>query len=155
MTFSEQNVNRDQSGKFGEKVGAAPEVGLARPLKYHRDLGFPSNFTPIQKPFTLEYSGHAERASTDDRYGTIPKIGTLDPATADLIEVEIENGKAVKYLYRTPVPGTHRGKELDVCIAAVPGEHKKAPWTVKTVWFNERDDLHRTLDTSKYDKPQS
>lgn len=153
MTFNEADVRRSAVGRFSDKIGSQPELALTRPKKYHRDLGFPSNFTPSPKPIHLTYSRHAEGASHDDRYGTIPKFEKLDPKDADLIEVEIENGKAVKYLYRAPVPGAHRGKELDVCLAVMPGETKRDPWFVKTVWFNERDDLHRTLDASKYDKP--
>jgi len=45
MTFNEQNVNREQDGKFGEKTGGAPEINLDAPAK-----GYPHRRIPIPSP---------------------------------------------------------------------------------------------------------
>ena len=151
MSIDVNGAKHESDGKFGTKSGAAPEIGLGRQLPFHRDLGFPSNFTAPQRVVRLVYSPHAKTACFDDRYGTIPELETLDLSKADLIEIEMANGKCTKYLYRAPLPDLVRGQELDVCIALDPVS--KLEWRVKTVWFNRRDDLHRTLDKSKYQTP--
>ena len=114
--------------------------------RYHAELGFPKGVKLPEGLGVMRWTSHAIQASKNDRYGNIPASSTIDFATARLIEVDMEGGKVVKYLTRTPLPGT----KLDVvhALKVLPD----GAYLVKTVWLNERNDAHQTLDTSRYNR---
>jgi hypothetical protein len=107
---------------------------------YHFEIGLPAGFIPPSQTVRVSYSRHAAKAATNDRYGQMDLPDLLPLSQGKVIEVGMENGKVAKILFRFTYDDT-----LDMCIVLIPGQ-----WFAKTVWFNERTDLHRTLDRSKY-----
>jgi hypothetical protein len=109
---------------------------------YHADIRLPAGFALPAKRVTLEWSRHAEQARANDRYGTIPKFQTLPLQAFKVIEVGANGREIAKVVIRG-----HWTNDLDVCFVLIPGNDI---WFVKTVWINERNDIHKTLDRSKY-----
>lgn len=151
MTFNEANVRRDTAGQFSEKRGARPEVSL-RPAEttYHRDIGIPSNVTVPQRVVKCEYGGHADQERFEEKYGQIPRLDSVDLASADVVEVAVAEGRVSKLLVRVPHPTSAQD---DIVMVLRPGETKRSPWTVVTNWVNRKNDKHSTLDRSKYADP--
>lgn len=101
----------------------------------------------------LTYSRHAlERMNTNDRsHGVnpadIPNFNgkMLMPKTGwNIVEVECENGKVAKILFRKEL-----NSEEDVCMPIV--SHNGKPF-VKTIWKNRKDDNHATLRSESISK---
>jgi len=114
-------------------------------MLYHSQLGIPESARTSFGAFLLEYSQHAMQAAQNDRYGvaSLPKFLDTTSPECQVIEVETDDtGKTTKVVYRIPYDG-----EKDLVLAVIPARR-----FVKTVWFNERGDLHNTLDESKYDR---
>ena len=112
---------------------------------YHAEVYMPASVlnlvpTGIVEPF---YSGHAVKAANDDRYGKAVLDIQIDLKSAKLIEVEVENGKLVKYVVRCNYDAAR-----DIIYVLCPRPRRMA--FVKTVWFNLKTDKHRTLDKNKY-----
>lgn len=103
---------------------------------YHKDLGNVPNVTYTGK---LQYTEHAKRAAMTDRYGYITLPSTVN-ASAKVVEVEVKRGKPVKALFRSAYDRKH-----DLCLVVLLDTG-----TVKTVWLNRANDLHKTLDKSRY-----
>lgn len=133
-------------------------------ILYHAEVGFPKNFRPPLGQYKLDYTKHALDASEDDRYGTIPILKGIDTTRMKLIEMGMQNGKVSKFLYRgtlacidckqNSTPQSECSHPIrDMCVVVIP-KPTGTPWLVKTVWINLQDDKHRTLDTSKYQKPE-
>ena len=113
-------------------------------MLYHSEISIPEKVKK-QLPsgiIKLQYTHHAINASKNDRYGEIPVFKGLNLDNAKVIEIETENDKIEKVLYRCSWTD-----EKDVCIAVLI-----ATGTVKTVWVNLKSDIHKTLDKSKYSK---
>ena len=113
---------------------------------YHFELGIPASILNalVSKTFDkLTYSRHAKLACVSDRYGKIMKPPfSVSLTDKNIIEVEAINGSASKVLARLPY-----NEQYDILVAFFP-ESK----FVKTVWLNDRNDNHYTLDASKYSK---
>lgn len=109
---------------------------------FHKDIRLPEGFRLPNRMVELNYSNHALKAATDDRYGDIPLTPVLNLAHCETIEVEVDGRRVRKVVVRTELDDDN-----DVVFVLVPGP---ARWTVKTVWINRKSDLHRTLDRSKY-----
>ena len=109
---------------------------------YHKDIGFPTCQVP--SAYDLHYSQHAQRQAQHKGIQPLPEGVLVGPE--DLIELETRrNGpvnEPVKCVFRVPHTTTH-----DLIIVVKPDGF------VKTVWLNAVDDLHDTLDASKYDRP--
>ena len=109
---------------------------------YHRDIGFPKNFRRPVGRAALAHSRHALRQSTERGI----KIPThIDFRYVDIIEVGIDRGRLNHLLVR--MCNDH---ENDLCMALAI-EYGK--FITKTVWLNGVNDLHSTLDRSKYSTP--
>ena len=109
---------------------------------YHSQKGIPEEVKKAlpTKPMWLHYSRHAEVARYNDRYGVAPELQQLDPALAQVIEVETENDRPVKVVYRTNV-----NPQYDLCLVTnIP------TGLVRTVWMNKVSDTHQTLNYSRY-----
>lgn len=91
----------------------------------------------------LLWTKHADHARTNDRYGDIPKVESIPLQSFQPIEVGVENGRVVKIVCRG-----HWTTTLDVVFVLIPTT--RSSMTVKTVWVNERNDTHKTLDRSRY-----
>lgn len=104
---------------------------------YHRDVHLPFR---LSWAAMLNYSRHARHEATRDRYGALNLPRTLSTAEADVIEVEVQNGKPHKAVLRMP-----HDEQRDIVLVVLLDRA-----LVKTVWCNLRTDAHKTLDTSKY-----
>ncbi|MCA1800400.1 MAG: hypothetical protein LC650_03825 [Actinobacteria bacterium] len=104
---------------------------------YHTDVHLP--FT-LSWAAMLNYSRHARNEASRDRYGALSLPRTLSTTEADVIEVEVKDGKPYKAVLRKP----HDEKRDLVIVVLLDRAF------VKTVWCNLRTDAHKTLDTSKY-----
>jgi len=103
----------------------------------------------VGKTLRLRYTNHAINAAQDDRYGVIDLSKIQNPLRIeqdDIIEVERDDrtGGVVKVLIRKGYDAI-RDVVLAVSGSGVPGEG-----VVRTVWFNQKDDTHGTLNTSRY-----
>ena len=117
-------------------------------MLYHKEIGFPDTIEWELEEFELIFSSHAQREALQDRFVdviTLPDY--VDLLTADIIEIETkDNVHVLKYVARISYD-----KQNDIVIVFIPlPEHKGR---VKTVWANNKQDKHRTLDRSKYNKP--
>ena len=125
---------------------------------YHRDLGLPDEACSAWacKTWRLDYSAHARQAILTDRYGLprrMPKV--IKFSSENVFEVAILNEVVVTKVcvrvgdwqsdFDGPLP------DMDLCLVLVP--HTDDTLRVKTCWFNERTDVHATLDVSKYSRP--
>jgi len=114
---------------------------------YHKEIGFPRNVQLPQGVYQLnKYSRHALMAAQDDRYGEAKRLPTsIDMSQVDLFEIQVENNKVIKAAVRT-----HYNDKLDLIVVFMPENNN----FVKTVWFNEKTDDHKTLKHWKYDIPK-
>lgn len=108
---------------------------------YHTDLFIPENLKLPAGAMLLEYSEHARIEAASDRYGRVELPSFIKFADYTPIEIEVQNGKVTKVLYRGRYDQTR-----DLCLVIIPQRRY-----VKTVWINTHSDRHHTLDTSKYD----
>jgi hypothetical protein len=112
---------------------------------YHRDIRLPDGFTLPARLIMLKYTAHALRAMGNDRYGQIAHIPIINLGKFEPVEVGVENGLVQKVVVRGEYNDT-----LDVVFVLIPHQPTRDTWTVKTVWLNEANDSHKTLDRSKY-----
>lgn len=112
---------------------------------YHTDLGLPAGFRLPNRAVELSYTHHAREAATDDRYGDIPLVPVLNLAHVRTIEVGMEGERVAKVVVRAELDD-----DFDIVFVLIPC---RGPWRVKTVWLNEANDTHKTLNRSRYTIP--
>jgi hypothetical protein len=115
-------------------------------MLWHADIRLPSCATLPDWRVSLVWSNHADGERIKDRYAReIPRFETLPLSRFEVIEVETtpDASRVTKWLVRG-----HWTTDLDLVFALIPTH--KTSWFVKTVWVNERNDTHKTLDRSKY-----
>ena len=110
---------------------------------FHASIRLPDNFVAPKHRVRLTWSNHADHARKDDRYCEIPKFETLPLSAFEVFEVGIEGSRIVKLAVRG-----HFTKDIDVCFVLAPITRSK--FKVITVWANDRNDCHGTLDASRY-----
>lgn len=109
---------------------------------YHFEIGFPKGLNTKFGVLELNYTRHALNAANNDRYGRVNLPRKINTDNAKTIEVEVTDNYVTKIVYRI-----HYNDRYDLCV--VVGVECR----VYTVWMNERNDGHRTLNRTKYDKP--
>lgn len=113
---------------------------------YHREKGFPQDvnlprgFSPVVR---LRYGGHARQEAMADRYGNLKLPNVIDVRKGDIFEVGVTGNTVTKMAVRMPYDDN-----IDLVIVFKP-----ADGFVKTVWANTKDDIHKSLDLSKYTNP--
>lgn len=112
---------------------------------YHRDIRLPDGFRLPNRIITLSHTAHARRARQDDRYGYIPPIPVIDLGQFQTIEVGVESGRVAKVVVRGSLDD-----ERDIILVLIPHQPKPNVWTVKTLWCNLKNDVHKTLDHTRY-----
>ena len=115
---------------------------MGEEILYHKDIGFPK--LPMRPTLvTLKYGSHARQEALEDRYGNIklPKQVLLE--RSNLIELGMIGGTVTKVVMRQKYSKTH---DLIIVISTKDN-------FVRTVWLNCVEDLHSTLDRSKYAVP--
>lgn len=111
-------------------------------MLYHKDVYIPPKYQDYQFAALLKYSRHAMREASADKRGAIRLPKVIDSRNATLIELEVDNDKVVKVVYRVDYNDKH-----DLCLVVVPDDR-----FVKTVWLNDRGDNHGTLRRERYAK---
>jgi hypothetical protein len=106
---------------------------------FHKDLGIPPVLLRDTPRKVLRYSRHALKAAQDEGLASTSLPSRL-PENVTIIEVEADSLTPTKWVYRFPLTGTARDLVLVVTVDGF----------VKTLWTNDVNDSHRTLDTSKY-----
>jgi len=109
---------------------------------YHAEIRLPDGFRLPARRVGLTWTKHAEGARKNDRYGYIPKMDTVDLTVCRTIEVGITGRRVEKVVVRTSLDDMD-----DLILVLIPGPRD---WVVKTVWINRKNDVHKTLDRSKY-----
>lgn len=89
-------------------------------------------------------TGHALRATTNDRYGSFELPVEL-PTRYEIVELEQTNGVNTKYVLRFMYSDS-----LDIVIVIRPSGNNYA---IVTAWLNEATDYHNTLNESRYNLP--
>lgn len=115
-------------------------------MLYHKDLGFPKSLklTDIYL-LALDYSAHSKKEAERDRYGKIKLPSSVNVKVSQIIEVEtFDNRNPFKILVRLDY-----SSEYDICMAIIIDKGRNF---VKTLWLNSKEDIHITLDESKYTK---
>jgi hypothetical protein len=117
--------------------------------KHHKQKGFPKNTILPQGKYLLTYSKHAQKEFALDKYNKtnlmLPII--IDIQAQAIFEIEMEDysksenpRKPNKIVCRISLNET-----TDLNLAIIWQDK-----CVKTVWLNEKNDKHDTLDLSKY-----
>jgi hypothetical protein len=114
---------------------------------YHREIVLPAS-PEFAGKFGLVYSNHALGEAARDRYfkgalGQLPSVVKLTEDDPDRVEATFEGGQCVKLVIRVEFDD-----ELDLVLVLIPAEEHSL--RVKTLWFNQWDDKHATLDRSRY-----
>lgn len=121
---------------------------------YHADIGLPWALLPsaLSTAKDLEYGPHARSAAISDRCGRLtaaPLRRALHPS--EIFEVEVEQGEVVKVCARLSDGFQAEAyAPVDLILVLTPSRRNAGSWFVKTLWFNFRNDKHKTLDRSKY-----
>lgn len=114
---------------------------------YHKNIGFPKTLK-IDEHYSLNLnlSFHAKEACFNDRYGRIIVKSCISFDRRDIIEIEsFDNKTPTKFLIRIKYDN-----QTDISLAIQLDSN-----TIKTVWLNDKNDNHNTLNRNKYDKPQN
>lgn len=122
-----------------------PVAGRLVPMSdlYHHSLGFPRNFRRPTERVGLIYTRHALDSC---RNRGVPILKCITLSRFDVIEIEVEDNRVIKYLVRGTLDIHH-----DIVLAIIPQNMRG--WVVKTSWVNSKNDHHSTLDISKYRRP--
>lgn len=122
---------------------------------YHKEIGFPSDIHIPTGHMDVSYSRHALDEANSDKYGGIDLPDTINFQLSNVIEIEVDSVKTdfaihnriIKMVVRVPYD-----EEKDLVLALIPSGADNA--IVKTVWFNTKGDVHRTLNRSRYTNPR-
>lgn len=117
---------------------------------FHKDKYIPPEAirSVVGRTFSLRYTAHAQQAAQTDKYGKI-ELSKIPSAVRveqkDIIELETDDatGRVVKIVLRRPYDTTR-----DVAIVFIPTPEGQG--VVKTIWFNMKSDVHRTLKFQRY-----
>jgi len=108
-------------------------------MKYHSDIFMPDNIKNAQIATMLKYTHHAKQEAEKDRISNLPRV--LDTREMNLIEAVVEEDKFIKGVYRGALDAA---RDISLVVDMDTG-------VVITVWANNKDDTHDTLDWSQYD----
>lgn len=116
---------------------------------YHRNIGWPGDVRWPEGRYRLVYTRHARTEAAVDKYRPIQLPPTIELyGIGRIVEAEIrEDGTVTKLVARVPYDVWH-----DLALVLVPGKEYNV-FVVKTVWLNERNDTHRSLDARRYTRP--
>lgn len=115
---------------------------------YHCEKGFPKGIETQFRTgkflfFDKDFTNHAKKAAKEDKYGEIVLPKAQDFTNLLPFEITVENGQIIKSCYRVPYNESY---DLSMSISRPNNE-------IITVWLNDKNDTHNTLDLSNYDEP--
>lgn len=97
----------------------------------------------------LAYGPHSLAESREDRYGVADLPGSIEILAEDVVEVQVLNGRPIKAVVRFPYDDA-----LDLVLVLVNVSlANTVNLFVKTCWFNQASDKHKTLRLAPYSKP--
>jgi hypothetical protein len=111
---------------------------------YHREVFLPKEFLDYfdKRTIQLSHTDHSKRAAISDKNGLIQPPTHVTLFRERIIEIEVAVNKAPKVVVRQPYDANN-----DLILAVlVSGRIGK----VKTMWLNNKNDLHKTLDKNRY-----
>jgi len=115
---------------------------------YNVALGLPAGAAaPWVGVLRLQYSQHAAQEARSDRYGKLELFPEVEFEAGDVVEVLVEQGRAVKAVVRFPMED---GRDL----VFVLNRPEAGQAVVRTVWANQGSDKHRSLNRAAYRLPQ-
>lgn len=106
---------------------------------YHKDIYMPK-LNVKDKDIELAYTYHAICASETDKYEKILLPSKINVSMGEMIEIEVNTNKVIKLVVSMPY-----NSKYNLFLVILPDCSR-----VKTVWLNEINDKHMTLDRSKY-----
>ena len=106
---------------------------------YHKDIYMPK-LNVADQDIELDYTYHAIYASETDKYEKILLPSKVNVSKGEIIEIEIVDNKLIKLVVGIPYD-----LKYNLFLVILPNCAR-----VKTVWLNEINDKHMTLDRSKY-----
>lgn len=112
---------------------------------YHSEVWFPQwlqNKLALGRIENLKYSNHARNEAKSDRYGNFQLPASINVNDGYTFEVEAQGKNLVKLAIRFSM-----NDKVDMTLVVL------TDGTVKTVWLNQKTDIHRTLDRSRYERP--
>ena len=117
-----------------------PSEPLADGL-YNRAVKLPASLLAAAcRRFRLHFTRHALTSALNDRYGTPNLKPVIEVQPEQLVEALVERGVPVKFVVRQP-----NDAQTDVVLVIRPeGEVGH----VITVWVNDKNDQHSTLNKS-------
>ena len=108
---------------------------------YHSQIGFPSNFRRPVGSFRLSLTRHATQRCAD---WNVEAPTHVNFRYAQIFEIDMVGDKVSKIVCRVPYDG-----QYDLCMAI----GMRGGPTVITLWLNDLNDKHNTLNLSRYDRP--
>ena len=93
----------------------------------------------------LDYFENGDEKHDLTRRGLLESLKRCVLSTVVPFEVEATGMWVKKYVIRTSYDD-----EKDISIAIVCKDYKSGLPFIKTAWLNRKDDIHKTLDVSKY-----
>jgi hypothetical protein len=115
-------------------------------MKYNKAIGFPDSIFIPKYKIHLFYSNHA----TDkiNQFGMCKYPIDIQLTIENIVELDTVDGKKIdNVVVRLPYNNTE-GIVLSLMLF-------KRTAVVKTIWLNNINDTHQTLDKSKYDIPDN
>lgn len=107
---------------------------------YHKEIWMPPSIRALHGvTMALNFTVHAQKAAEEDRYGLIKIPSHITFDGSDVVEAEENEGKVTKLVIRLPYDISR-----DV-IYVVTSDR-----TLKTVWTNQKSDVHASLNRSRY-----
>lgn len=111
-------------------------------MRYHKDIGFPRGMRRPRGKVNLTYTPHALEQCMERK---TPKLKCITLDRFDVIEITVNEGRVQKYFLRGGLNESH-----DILLSVAPGRDS---WRVITTWTNEKNDHHKTLDYTLYERP--
>ena len=108
---------------------------------YHKEVYMPAYRLP-DKDIKVKYSEHALQQAYYERYDIIDLKDSYNFSKAEIIELEVKHGQAVKMVARFDY-----NNKYDLIIVIIPQTK-----VIKTVWLNKKNDKHTTLNRDRYNK---
>lgn len=112
-------------------------------MKFHRQIGFPSEIDLPTGRTNINPSDHSKNRSENHKHGEFDIPDEVFVHQDDVVEIKTKNGQLFRYLIRIPYNDT-----FDLCIVLQSSNND-----VITAWRNRVADTHDSLDKSQYDKP--
>lgn len=112
---------------------------------YHKEVFLPGELIErVSGKYNLRFGKHAKEACQTDRYGFIYPPLKVFVNKDNILEIQTTNNIIDKIVIREPYQSS-----LDLTLVFIP---EFGAGFVKTLWLNDKNDKHQSLDASPYQK---